>query len=131
MNSFDEKFFKKFTFTKEQITNNISNAKRDYEIAKNDVYLEVRSSYAYNALIKAGIALLSKKGLRVRSVPGHHVKIIESLAEILKDEEIKIIGEQMRGKRNTGFYFGGSEITEKECEEYLDFVGSIIKRLTA
>lgn len=129
MNVFDEKFFKKFAFTKEQIAINVKNAKRDFEIAKNDVYIEVRFTYAYSALIKAGIALLSKKGLRVRSVPGHHVKIIESLSRLLKDEEIKIIGEQMREKRNIGFYLGGSEITEKECGEYLDFVGDVIKRL--
>jgi len=129
MNDFDEKFFKKFTFTKDQIAVNIRNAKRDFEIAKNDVYIEVRFTYAYNALIKAGIALLSKNGLRVRSVPGHHIKIVESLSRLLKDEEIRIIGDQMREKRNVGFYLGGNEVTEKECGEYLEFVGRIIQRL--
>jgi len=129
MNDFDEKFFKKFAFTKDQIAVNIRNAKRDFEIAKNDVYIEVRFTYAYNALIKAGIALLSKNGLRVRSVPGHHIKIVESLSRLLKDEEIRIIGDQMREKRNVGFYLGGTAVTEKECGEYLEFVGRIIQRL--
>ncbi len=129
MNGYDEKFFKKLAFSKDQIMMNIENAKRDYEIAKNDAYLEVRFSYAYNALIKAGIAFLCKQGLRVRSVPGHHVKIIESLSLLLKDDSIRIIGDQMREKRNTDFYSGGLEITEKECREYIDFVGNIIDQL--
>jgi len=32
--------------------------------------------YSYNELIKAGIALPSYYQVRVRSVPGHHVKIL-------------------------------------------------------
>lgn len=35
----------------------------------------------------------------------------------------------MRQKRNLDFYSGGIEVTEKECLEYLDFVGRVLGSL--
>jgi hypothetical protein len=35
----------------------------------------------------------------------------------------------MRQKRNLDFYSGGVEVTEKECEEYINFTESVLKRL--
>ena len=126
---FEESTFIRFSFTQQQIKKNLASALRDYDIAKKDSITEVKFPYSYNALIKAGIALLSYYQVRVRSVPGHHVKILEKMAEILKDEAVDDIGNVMRSKRNIDLYGGGVEITEKECREYITFVGRVLKRI--
>lgn len=126
---FEEKYFVKFNFTKEQIQKNMANALRDLAIAKEDKILEVKFNYAYSALIKSGIALLSHYQAKVKSAPGHHVKIIEQLASFLKDVSIIDIGNVMRTKRNLDLYAGGAEVTEKECREYVDFVEGVLDKV--
>jgi uncharacterized protein (UPF0332 family) len=91
--------------------------------------LDVKFNYTYTALIKAGIALLSAYQIKIRSVPGHHIKLIEKVSQILADESVSDIANVMRSKRNLGLYAGGMEITEKECREYLKFTEKIIKKI--
>ncbi|MCX5697470.1 MAG: hypothetical protein NTU54_05840 [Candidatus Omnitrophica bacterium] len=119
---FDDKYFARLIFTPQQVDKNLKNALRNLDIAKRDTILDVKFTYAYSALIKAGIALLSFYNLKVRSISGHHVKIIEMLAKILKDEAVEDIGNVMRSKRNLDLYSGGAEITEKEVHEYIRLV---------
>ncbi len=126
--NFDDLYFIKFKFTKEQIEKNFKNASKDLDIAKKDKILEVKFNYAYTALIKSGIALLSLYQIKVKSTPGHHIKIIEKMSEILKDNTILDIGNVMRSKRNLDFYAGGIEITEKECKEYIKFVDKVLTK---
>ena len=123
---FDDKYFSHFNFTKEQIKKNLQNALKDLDIAETDKILDVKFNYAYSALLKAGIALLSHHQIRIKSAPGHHIKIIEILAEELKDETVADIGNVMRSKRNINMYSGGIEATEKECQEYIGFVKKAI-----
>ena len=129
MKNFDSRYFTKFEFTKGQVEKNFVNASKDLNIARVDKILEVKFNYTYNAFIKAGIALLSFYKIKVRSTPGHHIKLIEKAAEILKDDEIEEIGNIMRQKRNLDFYGGGIEVTEKECKEYLYFVEKVFKKI--
>ena len=130
MTNFESDFFQKFKFTKEQINNYFQGALRDLEIARKDPFAEVRFTYAYQSLIKAGIALLAKVGsVRVRSVPGHHVKIIQKMGEILNDKDIAVIGDAMREKRNHNFYTGAEAITEKEAKDYLEFVEMVVQKV--
>ena len=127
--NFDPKYYAPLKFTKEQIDKNLENAIRDLYIAKNDNFLEVKFNYAYNGLIKAGIALLSYHNIKTKSVPGHHIKIIEKLADLLENEDIADLGNLMRSKRNLDFYNGGIEVTEKECKEYIGFVEKVMKSI--
>ncbi len=126
---FDDKYFSDFIFTKDQIKKNFDNAAKDLKIAKLDTILEVKFTYAYSALIKSGIALASFYNKKVKSAPGHHIKIIETIALVLKDDAIEAIGNAMRSKRNTDFYSGGIEVTKKESEEYLGFVNDVLHRI--
>jgi uncharacterized protein (UPF0332 family) len=126
---FEDQYFIKFGFTKGQIKKSFNNALKDIDIAKKDKFLEVKFSYAYSALIKAGIALLSFHGVKIRSVPGHHVKIIEKMAEILKDDSVADMGNLMRSKRNLDLYAGGIEVTEKECREYIKFADEVLGKI--
>ena len=126
---FDGKYFEKVAFTRDQIRRNLDNALRDQVIARDDKILEVKFNYTYTAFLKAGMALLSFYGYKVKSVPGHHVKIIEKMAELLDDEAVLDMGNFMRSKRNMDFYGGGITITEKEYKECAAFMQKIIDKI--
>ena len=132
---FEEQYFSKHNFTADQIKQYLDNALKDINIAAKIDIPEVRFTYAYSAFLKSGIALLADSGVKVKSVPGHHVKVIEMMAEILKNNAIEDIGNAMRMKRNTDLYSGGIEMTEKDSKSYLKFAETIIssvkKKLSA
>ena len=126
---FEDKYFTEFKFSSEQIKKNLQNAERDIEIAQKDEFLDVKFNYIYTALLKLGIAVLSFYQRKVKSVPGHHVKIIDKLSEILKYEDIADLGNVMRSKRNQDLYDGGIVVTSKECAEYISFVQDVFERV--
>lgn len=128
MINFETKFFQKTIFTADQLAQYIASAERDYAIAAASDIPEVVFKFSYDALIKMGIALIARAGYKVRSMPGHHVKIIEKLAEMLGNEDVAIMGNRMRQSRNTDFYDGGAIISETESAQYTAFVREIIER---
>ncbi|MBI4846795.1 MAG: hypothetical protein HY810_10065 [Candidatus Omnitrophica bacterium] len=127
--NFSDKYFMRFEFSRELISKNLTNALRDLKIAKEDCIREVKFNYAYTALIKTGITLLSYYQVKVRSVPGHHAKIIEKMAVILDDDSISNIANAMRSKRNLDLYSGGIEVSEKEVRAYIKFVENILLKV--
>ncbi len=62
-------------------------------------------------------------------MPGHHFKIIEKIAQILKDDSVLTLGNIMRSKRNLDFYAGGVEVTEKECSEFIKFTEKVFTKI--
>ena len=130
MTHFEQEFFRLFKFSQSDIEQHLQNASHDLEIAGKDPFPEVQFSYSFQALIKAGITLLAAVGkVKVRSVPGHHVKILTKMSEILADPDILAIGNAMRMKRNTDLYGGGTPISEKEAKEYCQFVKGILEKV--
>ena len=127
--NFEDKHFRHHDFDKSQMEKNYQNALKDLGIAKKDSILEVKFNYAYTAFIKAGIALLSSYNTKIKSIPGHHIKLVEKMAEILEDDSIADMGNLMRSKRNLDFYSGGIEVTEKECHDYIKFVEGIVTKI--
>lgn len=127
---FDKKFYRKFDFKKADIAAIFSNAMDDLNIAKKSKFTKVRFSYSYQALIKLGIVLLAKVGgVKMRSIPGHHVKVLEEMSRILRDEGILEIGNAMRMKRNANLYGSGITVGEKEAEDYYKFVNNTAKKI--
>ena len=125
----DQEFFQKINFKPDEIDRYLKSALHDLEIAEKDRFFEVKFTYGYQALIKTGITLLAKvEKVKVRSIPGHHVKILEKMSEILSDEDVLIIGNAMRMKRNSDLYGGGELIGEKEAADYLKFVQKVIEK---
>ncbi len=120
--------FLKHNFTKEQISSYFNSSSRDYDIAKNSAEPMVIFTFTYNAIIKAGIALIATYGYRVRSAPGHHIKILQKMKEILGKEYFSIIDifNDMRKMRNTDLYGGGIYISEKDANEYLELSKKVI-----
>ena len=72
--------------------------------------------------------MIVKKGYRVRSAAGHHVKILEKLSQLLNDENVLVLGNKMRQERNINLYDGGFFVGEKDSLEYLKFVRRAFKK---
>jgi len=120
--------FEKFVFSSEQVEKYYQSALRDFKISSRAEECEVNFRFCYDALLKLAIAVCAKNNLRIKSRQGHHVKLIDELAEILKNDDIKIIGQEMRAKRNWDLYGGGIIISKKEAGEYLKWTANIFKQ---
>lgn len=128
MINFESQHFQKLIFKEDQIEQFVKSALHDLKIAEESNIPDVVFKFGYDALIKLGIALIAKKGYKVRSTPGHHVKILEKLSQVLNSEDILVLGNKMRQERNTNLYDGGFFVGEKDSREYLDFVNNIFKK---
>lgn len=122
---FDPKYFVAFKFKPKQTEQYLQAAGRDFKIASRSGEVEVQFQFAYNALIKLGIALISRLGYKVKSRSGHHIKILEKIALILNDKNILSVGNKMRIKRNYDLYGGGVLISEKEASEYINWLKEV------
>lgn len=129
MSSFSAEYFKETKFTAERISGYLAKAHRDLEIAEKDQIPDVRFTFAYQALVKAGIAYVAHEGYKVRTAPGHHIKLIEKLSELLKDPAVFTFGNAMRMKRNDDLYGDGGIVSEKDAEEYLEFVRGVLAKV--
>ena len=68
------------------------------------------------------------RGYKVRSISGHHIKILETISDILGDEDVVVFGNKMRQARNFNLYDGGFFIGEKDSCEYLVFVKNVFAK---
>lgn len=126
--NFETTFFQKKDFKEDIIKKYFNNALKDLKIASNNQSSDVIFKFTYDALIKIGITLIAFNGYRIKSRLGHHIKILEKLSEILKEENIQIIGDGMRKKRNLDLYECGTIISEKEAKDYLLLVRRTAER---
>ncbi len=129
MINFEQQHFQKLAFEKEQLKQFSNSALRDLEIAEGATIPDVIFKFSYDALIKSGIFLIAKKGYKVRSTTGHHVKILEELSRLLDDEDVLVLGNKMRQERNFNLYDGGFSVGEKDSREYLSFVKDVFKKV--
>ena len=129
MINFESQYFQKLVFKEGQIEQFIKSARHDLKIAEESNVADVVFKFSYDVLIKIGIVLIAKKGYKVRSATGHHVKILEKMSQILKDEDILVLGNKMRQERNFNLYDGGFFVGEKDSREYLDFVKGVFKKV--
>lgn len=125
--NYEQTNFKKFHFDKSQISDYLNSAQNSLKIAKESNVPEIMFKFSYEALIKLGIYLIAKEGFRVRSVPGHHIKILEKMSQLLQNQEIFDIGNKIREKRNADLYDGCIAFSEKDSKEILEFVEKIFR----
>ncbi len=85
--------FEEFDFSKKQIDGYYKAAIADLKIARNSDEPEVIFRFSYEAFLKISIAVSAINGLRVKSKQGHHIALIEKLAEQLNFDDINIIGQ--------------------------------------
>lgn len=128
MTSFESQYFRKLDFTPEQLSDYAASARHDLDIASDSDIPDVIFKFSYDALIKLGIALIARQGYKVRSTVGHHVRIIEKMAQLLRDDSIRAAADKFRHDRNRNLYDGICLISEKDSQEYLDFVKQIFAK---
>ena len=128
---FDKNFFVKQSFTAQAKKDLSSSLSRELEIALSSDIPEVRFHFAYMALLKAGIYMIAREGYRIKSAPGHHTAIIESLSRLMADKEIAVVGDKMRRDRNLDLYSFRAAVSDTENEEHLKFINKICKRVLA
>lgn len=120
--------FEKFSFTDQQVKRFYLKAIRDFELAKGVKEVEIIFVFTYEAMLKVAIAVCAKNNLRVKARRGHHIELLDKMAEILKDADIGQISNGMRSKRNRGLYSAGDMVSRKEAEYYRKFVEQILKK---
>ncbi|MCB4792268.1 MAG: hypothetical protein LHV68_10340 [Elusimicrobia bacterium] len=126
---FDKNYFVVQKFTSNELEKIRKSAKRNMELAGSGNAPEIIFHFSYMTLIKIGIYCIAKEGYRIKSRPGHHVKIIETLSQLLGSKDILIAGDKMRKDRNIDLYSGDSVIDEKEAKEYYEIVEELIKKI--
>lgn len=128
MIKFDSNYFQKFSFTKEQLKSYFGSAQKNLKIAEESNTPEVIFKFSYDALIKLGITLIAYRGYKVRSILGHHIKILEAMGKLLKNPDVEAIGNMMRKQRNFDLYDEGLIISKKQSKEYLEFISGIFNK---
>lgn len=118
--------FEKQKFTDRQIKKYFNSALRDFKIAYDSDVLEIVFRFSYDSLLKIAITICAKNNLRVKSRAGHHIELLKKLSEYLNNENILIMGNEMRKKRNFDLYSGGALISEKEVSDYRELLKKII-----
>jgi hypothetical protein len=118
--------FEKRKFTDRQIDKYFKGALRDFKIASDSDIPEVIFKFSYDSLLKIAISVCAKNGLRVKSKTGHHIELLKKLSEYFKNEDIFIMSDEMRKKRNFDLYSGGVLISEKEALDYFKRLRKII-----
>ena len=123
--------FEIFSFTQGQLQDYYNNALEDFQIAQNSHIPKVVFKFCYDALLKFAIFICAKNNLRVKSRQGHHVELLNKMAEILNNMDIKVIGNEIRNKRNIDLYSGGGTITKKEAKEYMKWLESVVSNINS
>lgn len=118
--------FEKRKFTDRQIEKYFNSALKDFKIAHNSDVSEVIFKFCYDSLLKIAIAVCAKNNLRVKSRAGHHFELFKKLSECLDNEDIFVMGNEMRKKRNFDLYDGGILISEKEALNYKEWLKKIV-----
>lgn len=129
MADFPSDYFQKIKFTPGQLAQYLRSAENDLHIAQHSNIPEVMFKFSYDAFIKLGITMIARQGYKVRSVVGHHVKIIEKFSQLLQNDDVAIFGNKMRKMRNIDFYDGGAFITERDSQEFLTFVQGVFRQV--
>ena len=108
----------------EQIAKYVAGARKKLESARKTLSFDEEASYqlAYEAMLKASLGLMLTFGVRPRSLPGHHVVIIEFAGEHLGKEFKHLITtfDRMRRKRNQAIYEVSGFISATDARHALD-----------
>ncbi len=126
----DEQFFQPLSFSSQQLDDILLSAQRQLKIASNSDVPEIIFKFSYEALVKLGIFILAQNGYKIRSISGHHRKIIETVSLILKDDSFCLVGDRMRRQRNLDLYDCAFLVSDKDVQEYLDFIKKIFNKYT-
>ena len=117
-----------------QVKQFLADAQKKASTARKNLPIDAEAAYqiAYEAMLKASLALMLSHGERPRVQLGHHIAIIEFAEKHLASAPAGIFSQfdRMRRKRNNAFYdlalISDTEAEEavKVSEEYLKLVST-------
>src|SRR5208283_3368019 len=103
-----------------QVKQFLADAKKKAAAARKNLAIDAETAYqiAYQAMLKASLALMLSHGERPRVQLGHHVAIIEFAQKHLEPSHAALFAlfDRMRRKRNEAFY-DIALIGEEEAED--------------
>jgi len=106
-----------------QIGRFMAGAEKKLVAARKTLAFDEEASYqlAYEAMLKASLGFLLSFGVRPRSLPGHHVAIIEFVGARLSKElkGLMAMFNRMRRKRHAAIYDVTGLISKQEAEQAL------------
>lgn len=106
-----------------QIMRFLDGAEKKLAAAKKTLSIDEEASYqlAYEAMLKGSLGFMLSFGVRPRSLPGHHVTIIEFAEKHLGKEFKGLISmfNRMRRKRHESIYDVTGLISRHEAEQAL------------
>jgi uncharacterized protein (UPF0332 family) len=107
-----------------QIQRFLASAAKKLDAARKTLAVDEEASYqlAYEAMLKASLGFMLSHGVRPRSLPGHHVTIIEFAEQHLGRKLKGLIArfDRMRRKRNQALYDVNGFISKLEAQQALD-----------
>lgn len=125
--------FKEHPIRPEEIQGHLLGARKKLKAANKIMGDDEESAYelAYEAMLKASLALILSDGKRPRSLPGHHIAIIEKAGQLLGSEVADLIRafEEMRRHRNSFLYTGQSFVSLQEAKECLNLAADYVCRV--
>jgi len=114
----------------QQIGRFIAGGEKKLAAGKRALAIDEETAYqlAYEAMLKASLGLMLSFGVRPRSLPGHHVTIIQFAGEKLGQEFRGLIAlfNRMRRKRHEAIYDVTGLISRREAEQALQTAESYI-----
>lgn len=107
-----------------QISRFLASAEKKLTAAKRTFGIDVEACYqlAYEAMLKASLGFMLSFGIRPRSLPGHHIAIIEFAGKRLGKEFSDQIAmfDRMRRKRHLALYDVTAFISRQEARQALE-----------
>jgi uncharacterized protein (UPF0332 family) len=107
-----------------QVDRYVTAAAKKLATAKRVLPIDDEAAYqlAYEAMLKGSLGLMLSHGFRPRSVPGHHIAIIEFAEKQLGAASHRLLAlfDRMRRKRNQALYDAAGLISRTEAEQALD-----------
>lgn len=108
----------------DQIGRFLASATKKLAAARKTLVIDEEASYqlAYEAMLKASLGFMLRFGVRPRSLPGHHVTIIEFAQRHLGKELQSLIAmfDRMWRKRPRAIYDVNRFISKLEAQQALD-----------
>ena len=129
MTTLDPNFFQQFHYTEAQIAQFFANAQKDFRLATEVGEPNIATRLYYDAVIKIGIAHIARSGYKIRSIQGHHIKILEALENITQLEDECAYMNRVRRDRNKDLYEGGVSFTQSHAENLGRVVSKIFRTL--
>jgi hypothetical protein len=120
-----------------QIDRFLAGAAKKLASARKILAFDEEACLQYEAMLKASLGFMFSHGLRARSVPGHHVAIIEFARQRLdkKHAALLTVFDRLRRKRNLALYDDSGFVSRQDAEQAIqaasDYLAIVRADITA